>query len=140
MPMTETQAHRLAAAMHEARPEWPLASLSSFIREHLMSRAYRDVFVAFAWVAADEQTVNPGRLLQPGPWWNATREQGSTPTAPARMCPHHKEYRASRCDVDGPCAAEVRATRHADGVAKVRAAAGLPPKTLDDAVETDAGH
>jgi hypothetical protein len=117
--------------MHEARPEWPAASLSSFIHEHLMNRAYRDVFVAFAWIAADEHTVNPGRLLQPGPWWNATRAQEATPTAPARMCPHHPEVRLSRCDVDGPCADEVRTTDHHAGAEQVRAAIAAGPAADD---------
>ena len=49
--MNQVEAHRLASAINQIRPDWPLASLSTWIRKHLTEKAYRDAAVALTWVA-----------------------------------------------------------------------------------------
>jgi hypothetical protein len=71
--MNQTQLARLAAVGNALRPEWPAQSLLSLLKREFSSRAYRDVAVAMAYVAADEETTTPGRLLENGPWWQATK-------------------------------------------------------------------
>ena len=95
--MNQTEAHRLAAAVNQLRPEWPLASLSAFIHKHLLGRAYRDAAVALTWVASDAETVNPGRVLENGPWWKATQAQAGTVSAITMRCPEHPDERLWDC-------------------------------------------
>lgn len=102
--MNQVEAHRLAAAINELRPEWPLASLSTFIRNQLGTRAYRDAAIALAWVACDETTLTPARVLEAGPWWRATQAGGETVSAISHHCPRHPEHKAWNCK---PCAEEV---------------------------------
>lgn len=69
MDLTETT--RLAAAINALRPDWPHASLVTFLTRDLSDRAYRDVAVALTWVACDPATQTPRRVLEAGPWWDA---------------------------------------------------------------------
>lgn len=69
MDLTETT--RLAAAINALRPDWPQASLVTFITRDLATRAYRDAAVALTYVAADPATQTPKRVLEAGPWWDA---------------------------------------------------------------------
>ena len=69
--MTKTEAQRIAQAINALRPDWPTTSLLTFIAANLRERAYRDVAAALAWVAADETTTTPGRVLSAGPWWSS---------------------------------------------------------------------
>lgn len=71
--MIQTEIERVALAVHGLRPDWPATSLRTFIENNLAGKPYRDVMVAFAWIACDPTTDNPGRILGAGPWWNATR-------------------------------------------------------------------
>lgn len=124
--MNQIEAHRLAAAINQLRPEWPLASLASFIAKNLATRPYRDAAIALTWIACDPETVNPGRVLENGPWWKATQAQAGTVSTIAMHCPDHPTERAWDCK---PCADDV-----ADidtGLALVRAAlkdAPPPPR------------
>lgn len=93
---TNTELERLAAMANALRPEWPVASLLTHLKTHHAARPYRDLAVALAWIAADPDTQNPGRLGEAGPWWGAAnpKPQGpSTPVPPpvCRQCRHpHK--------------------------------------------------
>lgn len=102
--LSQVEAHRLAGAINQLRPEWPLASLSTFIHKNLAARAYRDAAVALTWVACDPQTLTPARVLEAGPWWKATQAQDATVSAISHSCPEHPSERAWDCR---PCAEEV---------------------------------
>jgi hypothetical protein len=82
--MQRHEAERLAAAIHELRLDWPTASILTIIRENLASRAYRDVAVALVFVACDEESQTPKRVLLPGPWWELTKpiDPRRSPTPP----------------------------------------------------------
>jgi len=95
--LSQVEAHRLAASINQLRPDWPLASLSTWIRKHLPERAYRDAAVALTWVACDPETTSPGRVLEAGPWWRAvTADKGTTSTVTTR-CPEHPAHAAWNC-------------------------------------------
>lgn len=75
--MNEHEAQRIAAAVNQLRPDWPVSSLLTLIRKNLIDRPRRDVSVAFAWVACETNTANPGRVLEAGPWWKAAGVEGA---------------------------------------------------------------
>lgn len=114
--MTRTEAERVAHAVNALRPDWPTSSLLTLIGQHLKHRAYRDVAVALAWVACDPATRTPGRVVEPGPWWQATQAQSPTVSAVPHKCPDHPEERAWDC---APCAAQATAD-HQAGVRQLR--------------------
>ena len=95
--MSQVEAHRLAAAINQLRPDWPLASLSTWIRKNLTERAYRDAAVALTWVACDPQTTSPGRVLEAGPWWRAVVADKGTTSAVTTRCPVHPAHPAWNC-------------------------------------------
>lgn len=74
--MNETEAERIAAAIHEARPDWPATSILTLIRKNLIAKPRRDVFVALAWIAAEATSKTPARVLETGPWWRAAAVEG----------------------------------------------------------------
>lgn len=78
--MTKIELARLACAVAIHRPDWPEASLRSFLETHLAHRPYLDVAVALTWIAVDPDSRNPGRVLEAGPWWQAasTRDVPTT--------------------------------------------------------------
>lgn len=104
MDVTETQ--RLAAAVHQLRPDWRLDSLRTWIGHNLSARAYRDAAVALAWVAADPATKTPARVLENGPWWGATLTAGSdaqrhpSSTPIGELCHLHGTHRDT-CPCNG---------------------------------------
>lgn len=69
--MRTHEIERIALAVNRLRPDWPVASLETFIAERLGSRPRRDVLVALMWVAAEPETTTPARVLEAGPWWRA---------------------------------------------------------------------
>lgn len=69
--MNEHEIDRLASAFHVLRPDWPHASLRTFIAKNLAHRPRRDVAVALAWVASESNSATPARVLTAGPWWKA---------------------------------------------------------------------
>jgi len=69
--MDITEITRLASALNALRPDWPHASLVTFITRELSGRAYRDAAVVLTWVACDPATQTPKRVLERGPWWDA---------------------------------------------------------------------
>ena len=96
-------AERLAAAINQLRPEWPTRSLLTFIGKNLNSRAYRDAAIALTWIACDPKTLTPARVIEAGPWWNATRADNPTVAAITHHCPEHPGEKAWTCRV---CAEE----------------------------------
>ena len=138
--MNQTEAHRLAAAVNQLRPEWPLASLSAFIHKNLITRAYRDAVVALTWVACDAESLTPARVLENGPWWKATQAQEGTVSTITHRCPDHPDERLWDC---AKCrdAAVSDPEQVAAGLAQLRAA--IPRRTTRHEPEptlTDIAH
>lgn len=90
--MTKLELHRLAGAIATLRPDWPPASLQTFLERHFTHRPLRDIAVALVACALDPDTSTPARVLEPGPWWQmaATRD---VPTA-RNTCPDHPHHGA----------------------------------------------
>ena len=90
--MNDHEAQRIAAAMHELRPDWPARSILTLIRKHFADKPRRDVTVALAWVACESASATPGRVLESGPWWKAAAgdDHGS---------PRHPFVRAETCGI-----------------------------------------
>jgi len=78
--MNEHEIDRIASAFHVLRPDWPHASLRTFITKNLADRPRRDVCVALAWVACETNTTSPARVLTAGPWWRAVAVEGDVTT------------------------------------------------------------
>ena len=70
--MNKIEAARLAAAAHALRPDWPAQSVLTLLGQ-VAAWPYRDAAVQLAWLATDEETTTPARLLQDGPWRKLTR-------------------------------------------------------------------
>ena len=103
--MTPGEIDRIAAAVNALRPDWPRASLVTFIAAQLSARSRRDVAVALTWVACDSASVKPARVLEAGPWWVAVASTASATYRPPRndeTCPSHGDY-AGTCS---GCAAD----------------------------------
>lgn len=96
---------RIAAAMHEARPDWPARSLTTFLERNLANKPYRDLLIAGITVASDPKTQTPHLLLEHGAWWAAAQAATGTSTMTAIPGPHD-----THCTVYGhegyrlPCA------------------------------------
>lgn len=95
----KTEAERIAEAVHALRPDWVASSIVRLIGENtdLRSRAYRDLAVAFAYVACDSATLTPGRVREAGPWWAHTNAQKATVSAITTRCPEHPDEAAWAC-------------------------------------------
>ena len=78
--MNEHEIDRIASAFHVLRPDWPHASLRTFIAKNLADKPRRDVAVALAWVSCESNTATPARVLENGPWWKATNAEASSTT------------------------------------------------------------
>lgn len=96
--MNDHEAQRIAASMHQLRPDWPASSLLTLIRKSLMDRPRRDVTVALAWVACEANSHTPARVLETGPWWRAAGIEGGTtkreqvdPDHRCTVCSQHEE-------------------------------------------------
>lgn len=145
--MNETETHRLAAAINSLRPDWPSPSLLTFIRRELGKRAYRDAAVALTWVAVDDATKTPARVLESGPWWGATltassdAERHPSSVHLGDLCPTHGRHRdACGCDPKAYAERQRRnaAQRTTEWVAKIRAELDQQAAARRDAEETTA--
>ena len=77
--MNEHEVARIAAAMNQLRPDWPVRQLQTLLRdERITDRPRRDVCVALAWIACEANTANPYRVLEAGPWWRAAGVDGTS--------------------------------------------------------------
>ena len=95
--LSDTEADRLACMGNALRPDWPVASLKTHLRNHHTTRAYRDLAVALAYIATDARTLTPARLKEPGPWWRTTEEQRTPPVGVAPRCGLHPDHPAPSC-------------------------------------------
>lgn len=79
---------RIASAINLLRPDWPTASLQTFISSKHASRPMHDLAVALTYVATDPTTTTPARIDKPGPWWLATASNRPAPdvTPMCRTC------------------------------------------------------
>jgi hypothetical protein len=99
--MNPQEIARLAHAINEHRPDWPISSLTTFITRNLSNRAYRDASVALTWVATDAKldgtpaTSTPKRVLEAGPWWSAAVVGGDANGG--RPNPPRREEQCKRC-------------------------------------------
>lgn len=82
--IAQNRAEKLAASINLLRPEWPIRRIAAVVHKH-RNRPYRDLVVALAWVAGDDNTSGPERVSEDGPWWKAAaadiqfRPSGSHP-------------------------------------------------------------
>ena len=103
MPLTDVEASRIADAIAALRPDWPARSLRHFVAGKLRGYAFADALVALAVVAADPTSETPARVLEPGPWWTATRANRTDttyrPGPDGNPCtvPGHEHERSDRC-------------------------------------------
>lgn len=129
--MIAAEVDRLAHAVNALRPDWPTASLRTWITANLANRAYHDAAVALVWVAVDPASHKPARVLENGPWWGATLTAASEaerhPSAVklGELCHTHGCHKdACGCDPAAYAARQREATavRNSRGVAAARAA------------------
>jgi hypothetical protein len=126
---TREQIQTIAAAANCFRPDWPVASLATYLAKSHASRPFEQLALAVMAIAVDPATKNPSRLAENGPWWKAahTAATGGVPTEtpgpgaePACNRVGHEHELARHCRA---CAAE----RHADTEADARPLATAPP-------------
>lgn len=124
--ISRDETERLAAMANALRPDWPLKSLTTFIVNELTRRTYREVAIALAWIATDPATDTPKRMLEAGPWWNASRAQAATVSVVVTRCGEHPAHPAARC----PACEEANRGEvdHDAGVAAVREALAKAPR------------
>ena len=115
---TDNELDRLAAMGNALRADWPVRSLRTHLAKNHATRAYRDLAVALAWIAADPQTQTPARLIEAGPWWKATAVDAPTVTHPVVHCPEHRQHRAWNCP-DCEAQSAVNPHEHAERVRQV---------------------
>ena len=131
--ISRDETERLAAMANALRPDWPLKSLTTFIVNELTRRTYREVAIALAWIATDPATDTPKRMLEAGPWWNASRAQAATVSVVVTRCGEHPEHPAARCPL---CEEANRGeVDHQAGVAAVREALRSAAKYVEPAVK-----
>ena len=132
--ISRDETERLAAMANALRPDWPLKSLTTFIVNELTRRTYREVAIALAWIATDPATDTPKRMLEAGPWWNASRAQAATVSVVVTRCAvqGHEHLPAARC----PACEEANRGEvdHDAGVAAVREALAKAPRYEPPAV------
>jgi hypothetical protein len=89
--LTPTAVERIAQAIHALRPQWPITSLETFLRDpKLANRPTRDVAIALTWIAVDPDTRTPARVHEDGPWWRAaTVDEAQTYRNPGTVCTIH---------------------------------------------------
>ncbi len=139
--MNEHETERIAAAMHQLRPDWPVSSLRTLIAKKLADRPRRDVAVALAWVACEPNSATPARVLEAGPWWRAAAVEGQAnrrePYDPAKFCGTCGKPEM-RCKAIPAYISEHEFT---SAIATVRAAVPAPtpaPEDLADRTQEDA--
>lgn len=138
--MNPNEAGRLAHAINDLRPDWPISSVRTFIERELINRAYRDAAVALTWVAVDRRpdgthaSETPKRVLEAGPWWRAAAvgEQGVTVArnpSPGEACPNCSGFIGScRCTPAEVKAARGEAVDGSKRAEQIRAGLGFRPK------------
>lgn len=95
--LTHDQTQRIATATNALRPDWPTQHLAAFITRELKTRTYTETAIALTWIATDPTTQTPKRVLENGPWWQATRAQTPTTSVIPTRCGEHPQHRATTC-------------------------------------------
>lgn len=129
--MNDHEAQRIASAMNQLRPDWPVRQLLTLLGdERMRDRPRRDVLVALGWVACEPATHTPYRVLEAGPWWRAAGIEGSATSLNqverhqrCSVCSLHRDRCASRWAGDHDFAPDLRTepTATADHVAALKA-------------------
>lgn len=141
--MNETEKQRLAHALNELRPDWPISSLTTFIAKHFARKPYRDAAVALVWVAVDSKpdgtpaSETPKRVLEAGPWHRAVLidSPGARTAVPPKReescltCGRH--LNACICG-EARVKPEEPASDAPRRVDELRVLAGLPPKHQEE--------
>ena len=71
---TKTELERIAQMAGALRPDWNPRSVLTYLVNEQSHRAYRDLAVAMAYIAADVKTITPKRLSESGPWWITSKD------------------------------------------------------------------
>jgi hypothetical protein len=109
---------RLAAMGNVLRPDWPAGSLLTLITQDLKHRSFRDIAIALAVIATDPKSQTPGRLREPGPWWDATRPVTGTAPRGNGRCPNCNGFHTAQ----SPCnVRDLNAHHRRPGAAMARA-------------------
>lgn len=122
--ITKVEAQALAAFIGRIRPDWNQPGIVAAIEKAGPLGPAAAVGAALCKLAENYELRTPAMLDQPGPHWAGTTVATRTPPT---MCPDHPEWRAHRCDADGPCARQIAAD-HAAGAAAVRRALADAPR------------
>lgn len=70
--VTQQEAQRIAAAVNLLRPDWRTALIMAVLGDDkCINRPYADLAIAMTAVAVDPASKKPGRIHEPGPWWNS---------------------------------------------------------------------
>lgn len=138
MRISTAQAQALGAFISRIRDDWDHPGIVAAITKAAPLGNPAEIGTALCRLAANHELRTPALLSEPGPHWHDTSV--ATRVWPV-MCQQHPDVRASRCDIDGPCAAHVT-TRGADDVkAALRSAPRMTlpvqrpepkPRDLDD--------
>lgn len=72
--LSKDEAQKIAASANSLRPDWSVAQVMGVLGKDdiRLRRTYRDTAIAVAALACDPATRQPTRLLESGPWWEAT--------------------------------------------------------------------
>lgn len=119
--MTQAQAQALAAFVWRIRDDWDQPGILAAIRKAGTLGTPAEIGTALCRLAGNRELRTPALLSEPGPHWHETSVASRVWPV---MCEQHPHVRASRCDVDGPCAAYVTPA----GIAAVRTALRDAPK------------
>jgi hypothetical protein len=137
---SQTEIARLAAAVNLLRPDWPAASIQTFIASKHAHRPLQDLAPALVAVAADPTSTTPARIDSPGPWWAHTRPAEQRPPDPPRFCSrcstlHYDDQPCGRrvAPEPGACGRGVAAARQILAEARANPSAEIPalPEAVD---------
>src|SRR5688572_5717699 len=79
--VSQAEAQRIAASVNILRPDWRVGLIMAVLGdEKCIRRPFRDLALAMTAVAVDPPSQKPGRIHEPGPWWNF----GTSPVAVPR--------------------------------------------------------
>lgn len=83
--MNRDEATRIAAAINALRPDWARAGIFKLLEhEYLHPRSFESATRALVEVALDPRSVKPTRVLEAGPWWDATRPRDQSTSTSIR--------------------------------------------------------
>lgn len=81
--LAKEEAEKVAASTNIYRPDWSVAQIMGVLamEDIRIRRTFPDTAHAMLAIALDLRTLQPTRLLESGPWWNArpNKTPASTP-------------------------------------------------------------